>query len=283
MNKKLIIGLLSSTVVISGFLFAAWGSDASLTANPKRKISSEHKSDNKMKVEIWSDVMCPFCYIGKKKFETAWNEFAAKNKVEIEWKSFQIMPGLQTQPDRSIHEVLVDQKRISLEQAKQLNGYATQMAKDVGLTYNFDKTVPVNTLKAHQFQHFAKANGKGVEAEELMFKAYFTDGKNIDDMDTLVELGKSIGLDGSALKSALEKQTYLNAIKNEIQEADKIGVNGVPFFVFNRKRAVSGAQDPQVFLDMLQKSFEEWRNENPQTKLEVVEGAVCKPDGTCDQ
>jgi len=138
MNKKLIIGLLSSTVVISGFLFAAWGSDASLTANPKRKISSEHKSDNKMKVEIWSDVMCPFCYIGKKKFETAWNEFAAKNKVEIEWKSFQIMPGLQTQPDRSIHEVLVDQKRISLEQAKQFLHPKCYRTKMIFMTRHYE-------------------------------------------------------------------------------------------------------------------------------------------------
>lgn len=282
MNRKLIIATFSLAVIISGALYAFKGNDTSLNENQETKISSEQKIDKKMKVEIWSDVMCPFCYIGKEKFETALNEFADKNNVEIEWKSFQIMPSLQTQPDRSIHEILVDQKRISLEEAKQLNGYATKMAKDVGLTYNFDKTVPVNTLKAHQFQHFAKAKGKGVEAEELMFKAYFTDGKNVDDITTLVELGKSIGLDGTALKTALENQTYLNAVKNDIKEAQEVGVNGVPFFVFNRKRAVSGAQDPKMFLDILQKSFEEWTKENPKTKLEVIEGAVCKPDGTCD-
>ncbi|WP_367211307.1 DsbA family oxidoreductase [Sphingobacterium sp. R2] len=226
---------------------------------------------------------CPFCYIGKEKFETALSEFAYKNQVEVEWKSYQIMPELQTQPDKSIHEVLVDQKRISLEQAKQLNGYATQMAKHVGLTYNFDKTVPVNTLKAHQFQHFAKENGKGDQAEEIMFKAYFTDGKNVDDIPTLVSLGQSIGLDGVALQQALENQIYIQAVKKDITEAQEIGVNGVPYFVFDRKRAISGAQDPKVFLEILRKSFEEWREEKPKGKLDLIEGAVCKPDGTCEQ
>lgn len=279
-TKKLKLVSLSLAVISGVSLFAFRGNDASL--DEKLEIVSTQKSNQKMKIEIWSDVMCPFCYIGKEKFETALNDFADKNDVEIKWKSYQIMPDLQTQPDRSIHEILVDQKRISLEQAKQLNGYATQMAKEVGLTYNFDKTIPVNTLKAHQFQHFAKAKGKGEQAEELMFKAYFTDGKNIDDIPTLVELGKTIGLDGAALQQALENQTYLNAVKNDIKEAQELGVNGVPFFVFDRKRAVSGAQDPKVFLEMLEKSYAEWRKNNLKTKLEIIEGAVCKPDGTCN-
>ncbi len=235
-----------------------------------------------MKIEIWSDVICPFCYIGKSKFESALNEFADKQNIEVEWKSFQIMPDLQTQIGRSIHDVLVEKKRISLEEAKQLNGYATSMAKQVGLDYHFDKAIPANTLKAHQFQHFAKGNGKGNEAEELMFKAYFTDGKNIDDIPTLVELGKTIGLDAETLKNAIENEIYLTAVKANIEEAQQIGVNGVPFFVFNRKYAVSGAQSPKAFLDVLQKSFTEWRKENPASTLEIMEGEVCKPDGTCN-
>lgn len=236
----------------------------------------------KMKVEIWSDVICPFCYIGKAKFEAALADFANKRDIEIEWKSFQIMPDLPTQVGRSIDDVLVEKKRISLDEAKKLNGYATQMAKQIGLDYHFEKAIPANTLKAHQFQHFAKVNGKGNEAEELMFKAYFTDGKNIDDINTLTELGKTIGLDAEALRKALEDKSYLNAVKHDINEAKQIGVNGVPFFVFNRKYAVSGAQDPTSFLNVLQTSFGEWRTENPITNLEIIEGAVCKPDGTCN-
>lgn len=235
-----------------------------------------------MKVEIWSDVICPFCYIGKAKFETALTEFADKNHVEIEWKSFQLMPDLETQVGRTIHEVLAEKKRISLEEAKNLNGYATEMAKGVGLHYDFDKAVPANTMRAHQFLHFAKVSGKGNEAEELLFKAYFTDGKNIDDIETLAVLGQTIGLDATVLRKALKNETYLQTVKDDIKEAREIGATGVPFFVFNRKYAVSGAQDPKVFLDVLQKSFAEWRKENPVTKLEVIDGKVCRPDGTCD-
>lgn len=235
-----------------------------------------------MKVEIWSDVMCPFCYIGKAKFDLALQDFIDKNDIEIEWKSFQIMPDLQTQPGRSIHDVLVEKKRITLPEAKQLNGYATTMAQEAGLTYDFEKTIPANTLRAHQFQHFAKANGKGIEAEELMFKAYFTDGKNIDDVPTLVALGKTIGLDGEALQLALENQTFLPAVQEDFREAQQIGVSGVPFFVFNRKYAVSGAQNPKSFLEVLEKSFTEWRKENPIQKLEIIEGMSCKTDGTCE-
>lgn len=236
----------------------------------------------KMKIEIWSDVMCPFCYIGKVKFEIALNNFANKNEIEIEWKSFQIMPDLQMQEGKNIDDVLVQKKGISLQQAKELNGYASAMAKAVGLEYHFERVIPVNTLRAHQFQYFAKAYGKGNKAEELMFKSYFTDGKNIDDIETLIDLGKVIGLNAKDLRDALDKQTYSDAVKADVKEAVEIGITGVPFFVFNRKHTVSGAQDPKVFLDILQKSFEEWRTDNTETGLDITDGAACNVNGTCE-
>ncbi len=285
MNKKIISLLAVIVVLTAGWLYA----QNKQSENPSARASKDmqllkidNKMNNKMKIEIWSDVMCPFCYIGKAKFDKALQDFADNNHVEIEWKSFQLMPDLQTQPGRSIHDVLVEKKRISLDEAKKLNGYATQMAKDAGLTYDFEKAIPANTLRAHQFQHFAKAHGKGAEAEELMFRAYFTDGKNIDDMATLVALGKTIGLDAEALKKALDEQTYLPAVQADLKEAQQIGVTGVPFFVFNRKYAVSGAQDPKTFLDALNRSFAEWSKDHPETTLEIIEGASCKPDGTCE-
>lgn len=238
--------------------------------------------DKKMKIEIWSDVICPFCYIGKAKFDQALHEFVAAKDLEIEWKSYQIMPDLATQVGRSIDDVLVEKKRISLEQAKKLNGYATEMAKEVGLTYHFDRAIPANTLRAHQFQHFAKAHGRGAEAEELMFKAYFTAGKNVDDIDTLVQLGHEIGLDEEALRQALVDEKYLHAVHSDMQEAHQIGVNGVPFFVFDRKYAISGAQDPASFLSLLQKSYAEWKKQQDGDGLEIISGHVCTPDGTCD-
>lgn len=235
-----------------------------------------------MKIEIWSDVICPFCYIGKVKFETALNDFVNKNNIEVEWKSFQIMPDLETQESRSLDEVLAHEKGISLNQAKELNGYATSMAKAVGLDYHFDKAIPANTLKAHQFLHFAKKSGAQNEAEEILFKAYFSEGKNIDDTETLLHLAQSLGLDEVDLKNTLERNTFVGEINSDIKEASQIGVTGVPFFVFNKKYAVSGAQDSKVFLEVLQKSFTEWQSEKVSSDLEIIDGAVCKTDGTCE-
>ncbi len=245
-------------------------------------IVSTTKTNSKMKVEIWSDVVCPFCYIGKTKFEKALEQFPHKDQVEIVWKSYQLMPDLITQANKNADQVLAESKGWSLEQAKQLNAQAAQMGKEAGLEYNFDKAIVANTFKAHQFIHFAKKQGKQNEAESILFRSYFTDGKNVDDINTLVSLGKEIGLETSTLEADLQNQTYSKDVNADIQEAAQVGVRGVPFFVVDRKYAVSGAQEPKAFLETLEKSFAEWLKENPQSKLEVKEGAVCKPDGKCD-
>jgi predicted DsbA family dithiol-disulfide isomerase len=211
--------------------------------------------EKKIQVEIWSDVMCPFCYIGKRKFENALAQFPDRDKVEITWKSFQLSPDMKTQPGKSIHEYLSEHKRIPLEDAKRMNDRVSQMAKQVGLVYNFDRSILANSFNAHRFSHFAKQQGKQDEAEELLFAAYFTEGKNMDDYPTLLQLGAKIGLDTAALKIALENGSYADDVKADIREAQQIGVSGVPFFVFNRKFAVSGAQESQIFLQALEKSL----------------------------
>ena len=234
-----------------------------------------------MKVEIWSDVMCPFCYIGKRKFEAALGQFANKQNIEIEWKSFQLSPDMVTNKSKNISQYLAEHKGISLQEAKRMNDYVTDMAKQSGLTYNFDKAIVANSFKAHRFSHYAKTQGKQDEAEEKLFKAYFTEGKNTDDIDTLVELGKEIGLNASAVKKVLESEEYSEDVRHDIYEAQQVGVRGVPFFVFDRKYAVSGAQDSKVFLQSLERSFSEWQAENPEAALKVSEGNVCTPDGDC--
>lgn len=237
---------------------------------------------NKMKIEIWSDVMCPFCYIGKRKFETALSQVPNNKNIEVEWKSFQLMPELRIQQGQNIDQFLADEKGFSLEQSKVMNAHVIQMAKQVGLVYNFDKIIPTNTFNAHRFIHFAKQNNKQEEAEEILFHSYFTDGKNVDDFPTLIELGKEIGLDTNALKTALENGSYADEVYADIYEAQLIGISGVPFFVFNRKYAISGARDTNTFLETINKSFTEWRKENPEMKLEIIEGEVCVPDGKCN-
>jgi predicted DsbA family dithiol-disulfide isomerase len=215
-------------------------------------------TQSKMVVEIWSDVMCPFCYIGKRKFEAALDQFPHHDNVEIIWKSFQLSPGMKTDPTKNIHEYLATHKGISVEQAKRLNDQVTEMAMEVGLTYNFEKSVVANSFNAHRFTHFAKEHGRQKEAEELLFRSYFTDGRNIDDYSTLVELGTEIGLDAETLKLALENGSYAGDVQSDIDEADQAGVRGVPFFLFNGKYAVTGAQESKIFLKTLEKAYEEW-------------------------
>ncbi len=207
--------------------------------------------------------MCPFCYIGKRKFEAAMAEFPDRDKIEVVWKSFQLSPDMKTDPATNINQYLAEHKGISLDEAKRLNDYVTQMAAQVGLTYNFDKAVAANSFNAHRFTHFAKRSGKQNEAEEKLFNAYFTGGKNIDDFETLISLGKEIGLDTEKLRSVLESGGYADEVRRDIYEAKQVGARGVPFFVFNNKYAVSGAQESRVFLQALETSFSGWQDENP--------------------
>ena len=217
-----------------------------------------------MKIEIWSDVMCPFCYIGKRNFEMALADFPDKDKIEVEWKSFQLDPTVPEVATESQEDYLVKRKGMSREQVKGMLANVTEMARQAGLEYHLDKSVMVNSQKAHQLIQFAKTKGLGDEVEEVLFRAFFTDGKNVADLETLKELGKEAGLDEKELESAFTDDQFKYKMNQDIQEARSIGVTGVPFFVFDRKYGVSGAQPSEAFLDTLRKSFTEWRKENPE-------------------
>ena len=235
-----------------------------------------------MKIEIWSDVMCPFCYIGKRNFEKALAQFTEKEKIEIVWKSFQLDASVPDIANESYEEYLVKRKGLSAEQVKGMLQNVTQMAREAGLDYHFDRSVMVNSLKAHRLIQFAKTRNLGDEAEERLFHAFFTEGKSIADIDTLTQLGVEIGLDATELQVAFTDERYAYQVNQDIQEARQIGVNGVPFFVFNRKYAISGAQPPQAFLETLRKSFDEWQKLNPQPKLNIQQGNSCSIDGVCE-
>ena len=184
-----------------------------------------------MKVEIWSDIMCPFCYIGKRRFETALQQFPGKEDIEIVWKSFQLNPSIKTEAGKNINEYLVDTKGWTIEYAKQMNAQVTNMAKEVGLHYDFDKAIVANSFDAHRLIQLAKANRKGDEMEECLFKAYFTEGKNTADHATLIQLGTEIGLDPATIKKVLASNGYADKVEQDIYEAQQIGVRGVPYFV----------------------------------------------------
>ena len=234
-----------------------------------------------MKIEIWSDIMCPFCYIGKRRFDNALAQFAHKDKITIEWKSFMLSPELVTDPTKSIHQHLAQHKGISLEEAKGMNDYVANMAVQTGLVYNMDSIVVANSFNAHRFLHFAKAQGKQHQAEEKVFMAYFTEGKNIDDAQTLTGIAQELGLDVPAMAEAMSSGKYAEEVVTDINEAQQLGIRGVPFFVFNRKYAISGAQETHAFLETLEKSFAEWQESNPLSPFDISEGESCGIDG-CD-
>lgn len=231
-----------------------------------------------MKVEIWSDVVCPFCYIGKRKFEKALEGFGPKEKVEVVWRSFQLDPDLQPVPGMSVHEYLGKRKGGTTADGKRMNDQMAEMAKEVGLHYDFDKAVINNTLLAHQLLHLAKTHQKQDQMKERLFAAYYTQGQNIGDLDTLVKLGEEVGLDGTEIRAALEQQTYAQEVQEDIVRAQQVGVRGVPFYVFNNKYAVSGAQPTELFKEVLDKV---WEEEKPAI-LGDVTGGTCTPDGVCD-
>jgi predicted DsbA family dithiol-disulfide isomerase len=234
-----------------------------------------------MKIEIWSDVVCPFCYIGKRKLEAALLQFPERDKVEVEWKSFQLDPGMATSPDKTIYQYLSENKGMSLQEARQMTAHVGQAGAAAGLTFDFDKAVVANTFDAHRLLQLAKKHGKGNDMEEVLFNAYFTGGKNIADHDILLEAGKAAGLDRTEVKEMLKSNLYAEEVNADIAGARSVGVRGVPFFVLDNKYAISGAQDTQIFLRALEKSFAGWQEENSSIQREV-EGKVCSPEGNCD-
>jgi protein disulfide-isomerase len=214
--------------------------------------------NHKLKIEIWSDVMCPFCYIGKRKIEKALDEFPHKEKVEIEWKSFQLDPTTKSQPGKSTYDYLAEKYGRDRQWSIEMHANVTDQAKTEGLEYNFDKAIIANSFDAHRLSHLAKKYGKGNELEELIFKAYFTEGEDVSEVEILVELGKNVGLDETEIRTMLASNLFKDAVQNDIIEAQQIGVRGVPFFVLDRKYAISGAQPKEVFTETLEKAWEGW-------------------------
>jgi predicted DsbA family dithiol-disulfide isomerase len=234
-----------------------------------------------MTIEIWSDVMCPFCYIGKRKFEKALAQFPQHDRVEVVWKSFQLNPDLVTDATKNTTQHLAESKGWTLEYTQGVTEHVTQLAQKVGLTFDFDKAVVANSFDAHRFSAFAKSKGKQDAAEERLFKAYFTEGKNTADWATLIQLGQDIGLEGSEIKAMLDSDAFAEEVNHDIYEAHQFGVRGVPFFLFERKYAISGAQESSVFLQALELIFKEMGESTPLKAGSVLEGETCDLEGNC--
>lgn len=209
-----------------------------------------------MEIQIWSDIMCPFCYIGKRRLEGALRQLSLTNEVTIVWKSFLLNPDMKTDPTRNSLEYLAETKGWTKEQTQEMVQHVVDMAKDEGLEYRMDDTKVANAMDAHQLIQLAKTVGKGDEVEERLFRAYFMEGKNIADMDVLVDLGEDVGIEAAQVRESLEKDEFTDSIRQDIREAQQIGVRGVPFFVFNNQYAISGAQPVELFVETMEKCLE---------------------------
>lgn len=235
-----------------------------------------------MKIEIWSDVACPFCYIGKQNLENALAKFPYKEQVEVEFKSFELNPNAELYDGTKYVENLAP-KFGGMEPAKQFLAQLTQQAKDVGLTFNFDEMKPTNTFDAHRLAKWAKTQGKEAIINEKLLSAHFTESKDVGNLDTLAEIAEVSGLNrDEALKILNDKKLYAENVKNDQYEAERYGIRGVPYFIVNQKYGVSGAQPAQTFSELLDRV---WEEENPAPKLKVLsadtfDGEVCT-DGSC--
>lgn len=211
-----------------------------------------------MKIQIWSDIMCPYCFIGKKNFENALANLSFKDEIEIEWKSFQLDPTLsETSGEFTTKQYLMVKKGFSEVQYNQMQERLNQMGKAVGIDFSQASPIAANTLKAHKLLHLAKQFGKQDELKELLLKAHFEKGLNVADSNVLIDLGNAIGIDSEAVLKALNDDAIAYEVQQDILEAQNIGVTGVPFFVLNNKYAVSGAQPSEVFIDAMKQAYNE--------------------------
>lgn len=199
--------------------------------------------------------MCPFCYIGKRKFEEALSQFSRKDEVEVVWHSFQLNPDMVDEPNKSVIEYLAEVKNQSIDWSREMHEQVIESAKKVGLEYNFDITQIANSFDAHRLIQLAKQYKMTDVLEERFFKAYFTDGELISNHDTLIKLAVDVGMDEEEVKNVLSSDLYEDEVIRDGQDAANLGVRGVPFFVMDRRFGVSGAQEPNVFLETLEKAF----------------------------
>ncbi|MCU1361361.1 MAG: disulfide bond formation protein DsbA [Ilumatobacteraceae bacterium] len=231
-----------------------------------------------MQVEIWSDIACPWCYIGKRRFEAALDAFPHRDEVEIVWRSYQLDPTVPDHYDGSELDYLASRKGFPRAQAAQMFQHVSQQAAAVGLHYDFDSLVVANSFTAHRLLHLAKQTGHGDAVKERLLSAHFEHGRDIGDSDTLVEIGVAAGLDETAIRETLGSDQYTDAVRQDIADGQALGLQGVPFFVIDRAFGISGAQPPEVFANALNQA---WTAAHPLQMVPGLDGPTCGVDG-CD-
>jgi predicted DsbA family dithiol-disulfide isomerase len=212
-----------------------------------------HAALTPIKVDVWSDIACPWCYIGKRKLEAGIEAYATQPNtppVEIEYHSFELSPDTPVEFEGDEIDFLKKHKGVSAEQAREMLQRVTGIAESVGLHYDYDALQHANTVKAHELIHYAKSHGLQLEAKERLLRAYFEEGRNVGRIEDLADLATEIGLDRDDVVRSLTENEFLPAVRADQRQAIEYGIQGVPFFVIDGKYGVSGAQDAATFAEV---------------------------------
>jgi len=207
-----------------------------------------------MRVDVWSDLVCPWCYVGKRRFEKALARFDDRDQVQVVHRSFQLNPAAPRDATSSRREMLMRKYQLSPDQVMEMDARMTQTAAVEGLEFNLEGTVTGNTFDAHQLVHLAEARGLQDAVVDRLFRAYFTEQRSIFDHASLVDLAADAGLDREDAAPALRENRYAQTVHADIDLARRLGATGVPLFVFDGRYGISGAQAPDTFLDALQRA-----------------------------
>ena len=238
-----------------------------------------------MLVEIWSDVVCPWCYIGKRQFEAALTSFPHRDEVSVEWRSFELDPNAPARRQLSTKEQLAKKYGMTEDQAEAATDRVTGVATEVGLDFRWDDAKSGNTFDAHRLIHLAATHGLGGEAKEALMAAYFTNGVPIGERAALEQVAKEVGLDADEVRVALDDGAFADEVRADEQLAGELGISAVPFFVIDRAIGVPGAQTPDVLLSALDQA---WAKSHPLTIVggtaddtDIGESGEACSDGSC--
>jgi len=242
------------------------------------------KKSEKMKIEVWTDIMCPYCYIGKIHYEQALQQFEHADEVELEWRAFQLNPDL---PDKGngypVREYLVNSAGYSEESIDSMFANLKKLADDAGVPFNLPYSIAANTRDAHRLIKLAAKKGLDSAVVGKLGKAYFEEAKDYSDWDLLVSIGTEVGLEEGEIRRMLESDDYLYEIKQDMQEAANLGFDTVPTFLMDERQAIIGSEPVDLFVKVLNKTYNNLKSRTEKEKvLEVSKGKSCNADGTCE-
>jgi predicted DsbA family dithiol-disulfide isomerase len=227
-----------------------------------------------LQVEIWSDIACPWCYVGKRRFEAALAAFEHRDEVQVIWRAFELDPDAPAEREGERAARLAEKYNTTVERAREMERNMTDTAAGEGLAFRFDIARSGATFDAHRVVHLAALHGLQDEMKERLLKAHLGEGELMSDHDTLVRLGEEIGLPKEELIDTLASDRFAAEVREEERTAFGFGISAVPTFVIDRQFGVSGAQPPELLLEMLRRGWE------ARTPVEIVSGGeVCGPDG----